>query len=159
MKPRVLVLLSLSLTLATRAQAQDAIWRVVHDAQKSEIILVLSPVDLPGYMPDMPDMPTMVQPPAHTVALPVTGYLHGITIEMLDSAGHELPASLLHHTTTIAPQRRELFSEIMQRVGAAGAETGPLQFPRLIGYPINAGDSLLLSVMFHNESEQSYEHA
>jgi hypothetical protein len=129
------------------------------DAQRSELLFDLGPVDLPGAMPDMPDMEmSMVAPPVLSVGMPVSGYMHGFSVEIVDQEGHVLPSTLLHHINLIAPQRRELFSQIMQRVGAAGAETGPLEFPRVIGYPITRGDSLLFSVMFHNESEQSYEH-
>ena len=129
------------------------------DAEQSELIFDLGPIDLPGAMPDMPDMEmSMVAPPVLAVEMPVSGYMHGFSVQMVDEEGHVLPNTLLHHINLIAPQRRELFSQIMQRIGAAGAETGPLEFPRVIGYPITRGDSLLFSVMFNNETEQTYDH-
>ena len=61
-------------------------------------------------------------------------------------------------------QRREFFSTIMQRMGAAGAETPPVELPSifgrpLLGYPVTSGDTLLLTAMVHNPTDQSYEGA
>jgi hypothetical protein len=45
----------------------------------------------------------------------------------------------------------------MQRVGAAGSETDDVRIPRLLGYPVEAGDSLLVLAEFHNPTAVAYE--
>ncbi|MFL5558231.1 MAG: hypothetical protein ACJ794_06335, partial [Gemmatimonadaceae bacterium] len=100
----------------------------------------------------------MHEPEIMGVKLPISAYFHGFTVEMVTMDGDTAPISLLHHINLIAPERRELFSNIMQRVGAAGAETGPLFLPRVIGYPVHAGDSLIFSTMLHNPTDKDYEH-
>ena len=144
-----------ALGVVPAAPAQDLAFKVEIDTKASQLVFDLGPIDLPAAMPDMPEM-VMQQPPAQAAMLPVDGYLHGFTVELVDETGRVLPSVLLHHVNIIAPQRRELFSPIMQRVGAAGAETGPLHLPRLIGYPVSRGDSLIFTVMFHNPTEASY---
>ena len=141
----------------SHARAQDARLVVHDDAAHSELIFDYGPVNLPAAMPDMADMAmVMVDPPALSVPIPISGYVHGFTVDLLDQKGKLLPSTLLHHINFIVPQRRELFSPIMQRLGAAGAETGPLQFPRVIGYPVERGDSLLFSLMLSNETDTDY---
>jgi hypothetical protein len=88
--------------------------------------------------------------------MPVDGWLHGYTIELVDDHDRPLPGALIHHVNIIAPQKRELFSNIMLRIGAAGTETAPLRLPRVVGYRANAGDTVLVSSMLHNESMVEY---
>jgi len=146
-------ILAAFVSLTAKLHAQQPSLTVTDDAKASEFVFTLGPIDLPA---GMEDMPMMIQPKPQSVAIPIEAYLKGFTVEMFDAEGDTLPTNMLHHINIIAPQRRELFSQIMQRVGAAGAETGPLQLPRFVGYPIAAGDSLLFSVMFHNDSDQEF---
>ena len=135
--------------------AQEAALSVRHNAEQQELIFELGPLHLQANA----DHGGVPQPKAQAAALPLGGYLHGFTAEMIDAAGRPIPSVLLHHVNIIAPQRRELFSEIMQRVGAAGSETGSVLIPKLLGYPVNAGDSLLFTAMFHNPTNESYHNA
>jgi hypothetical protein len=64
--------------------------------------------------------------PPRAVALPMDGWLRGVGVELVDGRGRRLPRAPLHHVNLIAPERRELFSPIMLRVGAAGPETAPM---------------------------------
>ena len=98
------------------------------------------------------------------MVVPVTGWIYGYSGEMVDSAGRQIPIRLLHHVNLIVPERRELFSTIMQRMGAAGAETPPVELPSvfgrpLLGYPVTRGDTLLLTAMVHNPTDRGYEGA
>jgi hypothetical protein len=140
-------------TLSARpATAQDATLSIRNDAKLSELVVELGPLDIPA------PPGTILQPRIQGSEIPVSGYLKAISVELTDHDGEALPSSLLHHINIIAPQRRELFSPIMQRVGAAGAETGPITLPGFLGYPLQRGDSLVFSVMLHNPTNQSYEH-
>jgi hypothetical protein len=88
--------------------------------------------------------------------VPVDGWLRGYTIELVDASGTAVTQRVLHHLNVIAPQKRELFSPIMLRIAAAGAETAPVRLPRPVAYRVHAGDSLLVSMMLHNPTEHAY---
>lgn len=142
----------LVLGMTSPARADENNFRVLVDRDRSELVFILGPVNLPTGGHDK-----IEQPKTQTVAVPVTGYFHGFTVEMVDAGGNILPSELLHHVNIMMPSRRELFSNIMQRVGAAGAETGPIQFPRLLGYPVTRGDSLIFTLMLNNPTTRSFE--
>ncbi len=137
------------------AQGQEPKLTVLNNADAGELIIEIGPLHLEAQA----GHDEVAQPQAQAIAVPISAYLHGFTTEMLDAAGNPIPSFLLHHVNIIAPQRRELFSEIMQRVGAAGSETGPVLIPKFVGYPIAAGDSLLFTAMFHNPTNESYHNA
>jgi hypothetical protein len=135
--------------------AQEPILSVRNNTEQKELIFELGPLHLGAGG----DHGEIAQPRAQAIALPISGHLHGFTAEMIDASGNAIPLVLLHHVNIIAPQRRELFSQIMQRVGAAGSETGPVVFPKVVGYPVVSGDSLLFTAMFHNPTNTSYHGA
>lgn len=130
--------------------------RVWLDDAAGELVLEMEPVDLPPFL-DEHSHDHGAQPPAQYGAIPVSGWLHGYYVELVDGAGRPVPRELLHHVNIIAPDRRELFSPIMQRIGAAGRETSPVSLPLLLGYPVQRGDRILLGGMLHNPSERAYE--
>lgn len=164
------VLLSAWLPLAC-ANAPDGSWleqaapraegdalRVFVDPARSELVLEMQPVDVPlstgdhaGHHGGGP------QPPTQYGVVPVSAWVHGYTVELVDGAGRVLPRELLHHVNIIAPDRRELFSPIMQRVGAAGQETAPVAIPKLLGYPLERGDRILLGGAVHNPTSRAYQ--
>jgi hypothetical protein len=148
-------LLVAGLAYAQTASAQEPVLTVRNNSEQRELIFEIGPLHLEANA----DHGGVMQPKAQAIALPVGGYLHGFTTEMIDAAGQPIPSVLLHHVNIIAPERRELFSNIMQRVGAAGSETGPVLIPRFLGYPVSAGDSLLFTAMFHNPTRHSYHDA
>lgn len=96
------------------------------------------------------------QPDPLAMKLPVDGWLRGLSYELVDEKGEPLPKQLLHHLNLIAPERRELFSQIMLRIGAAGPETPPYRIPVFLGYRVHPGDSLLVVAMLHNPTGRDY---
>ena len=97
-----------------------------------------------------------VAPTPLAITLPVDGWLRGLTYEVVDEQGERLPSRVLHHLNLIAPERRELFSPIMLRIGAAGPETKPYGLPFFLGYRVRPGDSLLVTTMLHNPTSREY---
>lgn len=97
-----------------------------------------------------------VAPDPLAITLPVDGWLRGLSFEIVDESGQPLPPGALHHLNLIAPESRELFSPIMLRIGAAGAETKPYRLPFFLGYRVHSGDSLLVTTMLHNATAQEY---
>lgn len=140
---------------ANASYAQEPVLTLRNDRAAGELVFEIGPLHLQANS----GHDVVTQPKAQGAALPADMYLHGFTTEMVDAQGRTIPSVMLHHVNIIAPQRRELFSQIMQRVGAAGSETGPVSVPRFLGYRVNAGDSLLFTAMFHNPTNQSYHGA
>ena len=126
--------------------------RVRVDSAAHEMLMELGPFDLPAHG----GHDGGGSPPPRAALMPMNAWLHGYTIELVDEHEVALPGSLIHHVNIIAPQRRELFSNIMLRIGAAGTETQPLRLPRMIGYRVSAGDTVLVSSMLHNATMTSY---
>ena len=119
---------------------------------KGDLVFELGPIRLPANA--MHD--DVVQPPPLTVLAGSDGWAHGYSIELIDSAGRPVPQKVIHHVNVIAPQKRELFSQIMLRLAAAGAETAPVGLPWFLGYELSKGDSILVSAMFHNPTPVDY---
>lgn len=143
------VLASVAAATAAAAQGRTPVaLHVVRDTAMGEVVLIYGPMDLPPN--EMPDSPV------RSVALPVDGWIHGYRVELVDSTGRELPQRLLHHVNVILPQKRELFSQIMLRLAAAGAETPPVDLPSLLGVRVHPGDSLVVSAMLHNPTTRPY---
>ena len=120
--------------------------------EKGDLVFELGPIRLPANA--MHD--DISQPPPLTVLAGAEGWAHGYTIELIDSAGRVVPQKVVHHVNVIAPQKRELFSEIMLRLAAAGSETAPVGLPWFLGYQLAKSDSVLVSAMFHNPSSTDY---
>src|SRR5437773_5368447 len=117
------------------------------------MLMELGPFDLPAHT----GHDAGGGPPPRAALIPLDAWLHGYTIELVDDQNRMLPGTLIHHVNIIAPQRRELFSNIMLRIGAAGTETPPLRLPRVIGYRASAGDTVLVSSMLHRSEEHTSE--
>jgi len=116
----------------------------------------LAPVDLPAHASHH----ELAQPPVAILPLPAGGSLYGFRVVMVDSAGRELPAQLIHHFNLIDPDHRELFLPISRRMAAAGKETGAMRIPWLLfGFPVNKGERVLASVMLDNSTDSSYRQA
>jgi hypothetical protein len=137
-------------SVAAVARAQTPALRVVRDADA--VTLELGPVVLPAHA----GHDGVDQPPPLTVALPADGWICGFSVDLVDTTGKPIPRVVLHHVNVIVPQKRELFSDIMLRIAAAGPETSPVSMPGIVGYRVHAGDSLLVSAMFHNPTAESY---
>lgn len=137
---------------ATRSTAPlpEPVLRAVRE--NDAVVLDLGPIILPAKA----GHDQVKQPPPLTVAVPADGWLSGFSVEIVDERGHRLPQVVLHHVNVIAPAKRELFSDIMLRIAAAGAETSPVGMPSVVGYRIHRGDSLLVSAMLHNPTSQAY---
>jgi hypothetical protein len=124
-----------------------------YDAETGEVLLALDAVELPAHTGHH----SVDQPRARATAVPVSGWLHGYSVELVDAHGRPVPREVLHHVNILRADRRELFSTIMQRVGAAGAETDDVRLPRILGYPVEKGDSLIVIAEFHNPTPVSFE--
>ena len=113
-----------------------------------EFEITFAAVDLPaasslGYN----DQPTLT--PVWTT-VPVSGWLHGWDYRLVTEDGDSLPREVLHHLKVMSLSHRELFNPLMLHVAGAGGETKPVILPKEAGYPLQEGDTLLVTAMLHN---------
>ena len=147
------VLLMASAVLAL-AQAPGV--RLVDDEERGTFVLTIGPMDLPAGG-DHHGMHGAVLPPVGTVTLPRNAYLYGFDFDVVDGEGRPVPNEVLHHLNLIDSDHRELFLPISQRMLAIGRETGAQTMPRLLfGYPVRAGQRMVVSVMMHNPFPEDY---
>jgi hypothetical protein len=128
---------------APEVPARSELVTVEDHPDERVIDFVIGPLDLPVGMAHL-------RLPIQLVEMPVDGWMHGYSVSMEDAEGHALPMDLLHHVNFIDPDKRDIFSPIARRIVAAGRETSEKRLPELIGYPIRAGDRVLISSMFAN---------
>jgi hypothetical protein len=121
-------------------------------SEKDAFVLEYGPIPLPAHS----DHHAVSQPATRSIALPIDGWMRGYSVDVVDGAGKSLPRSLLHHVNVISATQRELFSDIMLRVAAAGPETAPISMPSIIGYRMRRGDTLIVSAMMENPTDQAY---
>lgn len=113
-----------------------------------EFEIAFAPVDLPA-AGDLSynDQPTLT--PIWTT-IPVSGWLHGWDYRIVTADGDSLPREVLHHLKVMSLSHRELFNPIMLHLAGAGGETKPVVLPKEAGYPLQEGDTLLVTAMLHN---------
>lgn len=128
----------------------------VTEERDGRLVVDLRSVSLPAHA--MHHM--ILQPPVSRIEVPSGGAVYGFRVEVVDSLGHELPKSLIHHFNVIDPEARELFVPISHRLLAAGTETGEQRVPWLLfGHPVQAGQTLIVSAMLENPTGTSYPDA
>ncbi len=126
--------------------------RVENDPSERAVDFVVGPLDLPATMGHL-------RLPIQVAEIPVDGWLHGFEATMEDGAGNAIPMDLLHHVNFIDPDKRDLFAPIARRVLAAGRETREKKLPSVLGYPIEAGDRMIISSMFANPTGTDFPEA
>ncbi|MBT8479881.1 MAG: hypothetical protein KJO06_13260 [Gemmatimonadetes bacterium] len=126
--------------------------RVENDPGERAVDFVLGPMDLKSNMAHL-------RLPIQIAELPVDGWLHGFEATMEDGDGNAIPMDLLHHVNFIDPDKRDVFEPIARRIIAAGRETHEKKLPPLLGYPIEAGDRMIISSMFANPTGTDYPEA
>ena len=126
--------------------------RVENRPDERFVDFVIGPLDLPADMGHL-------RPPVQVAEIPVDGWLQGFEVTMEDAGGGALPMDLLHHVNFIDPDKRDVFASIARRVIAAGRETSAKKLPALLGYPIEAGDRMIISSMFANPTGTDFPEA
>jgi hypothetical protein len=146
--------------------------QVTVNERADEIVIEMAPIDLPaglsheamhggGHAHGASSDPMAAiepgYPPVSLVTMPLSGAIYGFRVEIVDSAGRQLPSQLLHHLNFIDPAHRELFLPISRRLIAAGKETGSQRLPWLLfGLPVRQGQQLVINAMLHNPTSTAY---
>lgn len=143
-----------------QARASSARLEIRDERERREMVIEVGPVDLPAGGGDHGgghgDHGGVPQPGPLEGVVPLAGWLRGFRVELVDADGRPVPQAVVHHVNVIVPDRRELFSQIMLRVAAAGEETAPAVLPRELGYRVHGGERLLVVAMFHNPTGRDY---
>jgi hypothetical protein len=124
---------------------------VVVDSSRHQVVITAGPFDLPD-MSGHADHSMSHDTPVQKFAWPVEGWFRGFRIEVLDSAGGQLPGKLMHHLIMINYDRRQLIYPAAERLWGAGVETGSAQLPKTIGVPLAPGTGLGLYIAWHNQT-------
>lgn len=73
---------------------------------------------------------------------PVDGWVRGVRVEVVGADGEMMSPRMLHHVNLLNYDRRQLVHPAIERLFAAGQETGPLLLPKSIGVPVTRGMQL-----------------
>jgi hypothetical protein len=87
---------------------------------------------------------------------PLDGWYRGFRVELLDSAGHELPQHLMHHLVGVDFAHRQLLEGDLVRFIASGVETHNVVLPRFLGVPMKSGQQLGIYAGWHNPGPTDY---
>jgi hypothetical protein len=121
-----------------RATAPSA--RVVVDSVRRVVVVSVGPVTIPASVP----YDQHVGPAPIDIEWPVSGWIRGFRIDVVDSSGLALPRELLHHAGIANADRRQLVSPAAERLIAAGRETDAVLLPESMGVPLDRGSHLLV---------------
>ena len=124
------------------------------DSARREVVITAGPYRLPPNPPHMHD--EMDHEPEDLLVQqftwPITTWIRGFRLQVVDPAGRQLPRSLMHHMSMMNFDRREVVYPIVERLLGAGRETGDVVMPRTAGVPISAGHRLGLYIMWDNQT-------
>ena len=118
-----------------------------------ELVIEVGPIDVPAHSmaPHQHDLNYQL------TSVPLTAWINGFRVEVVDSSDNALPRWLLHHIVTARPASRELFLPVTQRFVGVGIETRTLRLPAwLVGAPLHRGEPLLVNTMFYNPTDTGY---
>src|SRR5439155_22718497 len=105
---------------ALAAPPRDSVpqMRVRVDSSRHEVVVLAGPFRVPPSPPDMDHMMmmdgsdhdmdmNMPLTPVQTFDWPVTGWMHGFKVELVDDEGRVLPQRLMHHLIAVNFSRRQ----------------------------------------------------
>ncbi len=124
------------------------------DAARREVVITAGPYRLaanpPGAHEGMEHEPEDLLVQQFT--WPLTTWIRGFRLAIVDGAGRPLPRGLMHHMSMMNFDRREVVYPIVERLLGAGRETEDVVFPRTVGIPLAAGHHLGLYIMWDNQT-------
>ena len=110
------------------------------DSARREIVISVGPVDIPAATP----YTHHGNEAYHAFRWPVSGWMRGYRVDLLDSAGRQLSRELLHHAGMANLDRRQIVYPIAERLFAAARETTPVRLPGSVGLPLAADQRMVL---------------
>ena len=92
------------------------------------------------------------QLPVYRFPWPVSGWVRGFRVTILDGNGNPLDRRLLHHVNLLHLDRRSLTLPMFEKTMAAGQETEAVTLPKSVGVRIEKGADMGLASMWTNET-------
>jgi hypothetical protein len=137
-------LVSTLLALAAQLGAADSTNpSTVHmrvDSARHEVVISVSPVLIPAMTP----YSHHAKAEYFSIVWPVSGWMRGYRVDLVDSSGRLLPREMLHHAGMANLGRRQLAYPIAERLFAAAQETKPFLMPASMGIPVSQNDAMVL---------------
>ena len=133
-------------------QAASARLEASNDTKANLLTVRVGPLDLPAHAGM-----SVAQAPELTLTIPFDGWITAYHPRLIDNAGHDLPPRLLHHVAFYNTERTDLLCPGKpEHIFGAGGEMNDWPATPGVGYRVNKGDRVLVSTMFHNETDASY---
>ena len=125
------------------------------NSSRHEVTLTLGPMRLAGSTPV--GEPHAMHHGGHGLPLvrfdwPVSGWIRGFRIRIIDAASRPLSRRHLHHLNLLHLERRQLVEPVYERTIAVGQETEDVLLPASIGVRIETGAEMALLTAFANEA-------
>ena len=97
------------------------------------------------------------QAPGLTLTVPFEGWITAYHPRLTDGAGRALPDRLLHHVAFYNTGRPDFLCPAKpEHIFGAGGEMNDWPATPGFGYRVHQGERILISTMFHNETETSH---
>ncbi|MEZ4412725.1 MAG: hypothetical protein R2910_07075 [Gemmatimonadales bacterium] len=136
---------------------------VTIDSSRKEVVVTAGPFTI-AHMPPNMDHGMMHEMPGTTTPLlrfewPMEAWFRGFDIEVTDANGRALSSQLVHHLNIMNFNRRQLLYPAVERMVAAGSETGSVSLPKTIGMPMEPGYQLAMYAAWNNLGDADIEGA
>jgi hypothetical protein len=125
------------------------------DSATNEVVVTVGPMDIAPSM----EYAHHATDTYRYFEWPVSGWVRGYRVDVVDSAGALLPRSLLHHAGMANLDRRQLAYPLAERLFAAGPETTPAELPGSMGLPMSAATRMSVYFALMNLSDKPVEGA
>ncbi|HEY4100863.1 MAG TPA: hypothetical protein VGM20_08305 [Gemmatimonadales bacterium] len=126
------------------------------NSSQHTVTLIGGQYDIAPATDEMPGMPMGMMKMQSSSLLrftwPVTGWVRGVRLRIVDADGKPLSRKLVHHINVVNFGRRQLFYAIPERMIAMGEETEDIRVPATVGIPVTTGMPMAALVMWHNHS-------
>jgi hypothetical protein len=118
----------------------DSNVRIVVDSARQEVIVSVGPISIPA----MTIYGHHAKQEYVAIPWPVSGWLRGYRVDLVDSSGMLLPRDMLHHVGLANLERRQLAYAYAERLLASARETQPFMMPASMGVPLSTNDRTVL---------------
>ena len=151
------------LVLVTASPDSGPTLRVTVDSSRREVVVTAGPFVI-RHMPKNMDHGMMHEMEGTTTPLlrfewPMAAWFRGFDIELADAQGRPLDSRLVHHLNVMNFNRRQLLYPAVERMVAAGSETGSVSVPKSIGIPMEGGFRLGMYAAWNNTGDADIEGA
>jgi hypothetical protein len=148
--PLLLTALAVEPLEAGKASADSNV-RIVVDSARQEVTISVGPISIPA----MTVYGHHAKQEYVAIQWPVSGWLRGYRVDLVDSSGVLLSRDMIHHVGLANLERRQLAYTYAERLLASARETQPFVMPASMGVPLSANDRTVLYYALVNDGSTS----